>query len=134
MPNTTNHKEDAVQALISRDGSAVALPVGSRVLRVSLDTLVIVAIAALLGVVGLLAGGSVDALKAANLGGSAIAGVDDFIADVTSNLKWLAGAVALAAVIVIGLLFLTGHSRAQDYAIRFGLGCAVLAGGTGIVA
>ena len=65
---------------------------------------------------------------------SAISGVNDWITGITDNLKWLAGAVAVAAVVVIGLLFLTGHSRAQDYAIRFGVGCAILAGGTGIVA
>lgn len=134
MSHTTNNKEDAVQALISRDGSAVALNVGPCVMRVSIATLVFVAFAGLLGALGVLTGSHVDALKAANLGGTAIDGVSGFIDGITANLKWLAGAVALAAVIVIGLLFLTGHSRAQDYAIRFALGCAILAGGTGIVA
>lgn len=130
----TTIKEAAVKAITLTDRTAVgsidARPAGRRVAQYALLALLGAALLAL----GLLTGGHLDALKAANLGGTAIKGVDDFIDGFTDNLKWLAGAVALAAVFVIGLLFLTGHSRAQDYAIRFGIGCAIIAGGTGIVA
>jgi hypothetical protein len=75
------------------------------------------------------------ALNAAGVtGGTPIAGLGDFIAKLKGNLIWIAVTVVSIAVIGIGLLFLFGHSRAQDYAIKALIGAAIIASGTGIVA
>lgn len=146
MSNTThNTKEDAVKALTIpaqtwsaavdvADELALVVNTPRRTLRLPLEYVAVALIGLALAALALVSGGHMEALKAANAGGQAIAGVSDFITGITDNLKWLAAAVAAAAIVVIALLFLTGHSRAQDYAIRFGIGCAILAGGTGILA
>ncbi len=77
----------------------------------------------------------VSALSAAGVdGGTPIAGFAAFIRSLKGNLVWVAATVAGIAVIGIGLLFLFGHSRAQDYAIKALLGAAIIASGTGIAA
>lgn len=77
----------------------------------------------------------VSALNAAGVaGGTPIAGLGDFIAKIHDSLLWLAVTVVGVAVIGIGLLFLLGHSRAQDYAIKALIGAAIIASGGGIVA
>lgn len=76
-----------------------------------------------------------DALKAAGLGGSgsAIQGLGAFIDHIKGNLTWLVLTGAGLIVLVIGAMFLIGHSRATDYAVKAGVGFAIIAGGTGIV-
>ena len=77
----------------------------------------------------------VGALSAAGVtGGTPIAGLTNFIGKIKANLIWVAVTVMGIAVIGIGLLFLFGHSRAHDYAIKALLGAAIVASGTGIVA
>jgi hypothetical protein len=157
MTSRTSHphnpkKEAPTMAFISSGGPAVRIPsahlgrdlvkgterVGERVAGIPPKTLVAYAALAVMAVLvtalALLLGGGPDALKASALGGDAIGGLDGWITGITSNLKWIAGAMAAAGVVFIAILFLIGHSRAQDYALRFGIGCAILAGGTGIIA
>jgi len=79
----------------------------------------------------------VDALAAAGTfsgQGSAIAGIKTFADSLKGNLIWLVATIAGVAVVAIGAMFLTGHSRAQDYALKAGVGFLVIAGGSGIVA
>jgi len=77
----------------------------------------------------------VSALNAAGLtGGTPIAGLARFVDRLKSNLIWVAATVVGIGVIGIGLLFLMGHSRAQDIAIKALIGAAIVASGTGIVA
>ena len=81
----------------------------------------------------------VDALAAAGTfsgqgKGSAIAGIQTFADSIKGNLIWLVATIAGVAVVAIGAMFLTGHSRAQDYALKAGVGFLVIAGGSGIVA
>src|SRR5450755_2006273 len=78
----------------------------------------------------------VDALAAAGTfsgqgKGSAIAGIQTFADSIKGNLIWLVATIAGVAVVA---MFLTGHSRAQDYALKAGVGFLVIAGGSGIVA
>ena len=93
--------------------------------------LAVVTVAALVAV----AGGHLHALEAAGaFQGTPIAGVEQFVDKLKSNLVWL-GATAMALVIVVvGLLFMAGHSRAQDFAIKTLVGLAILASVGGIVA
>ncbi len=79
---------------------------------------------------------TLDALKKAGLraNGGAIAGVQGFFDALEANLVWLAVTVIGASIVAIGLLFVLGHSRAQDYAIKVALGAMVIVGAPGIMA
>jgi hypothetical protein len=91
--------------------------------------------AAALGLLVLFAGTGAHALQAAGLTqdkSSAIAGVDTFVANLTDNVKWLVATGIGLAVAIVGLLFMTGHSRAHDIAIKAGLGAAIIVGLGGI--
>lgn len=102
----------------------------------ALDRLLAVAVAAgALGLVVLVAGAGTHALQAAGLtqnNNSAIAGVDTFVVNLTNNVKWLVATGIGLAVAIVGLLFMTGHSRAHDIAIKAGLGAAIIVGLGGI--
>lgn len=80
-------------------------------------------------------GGHVDALRAAGLaGGSAIGGVAGFFSAITSNLVWLGVTIVGFAIVLIAILFLSGHSRAHDVALKVGVGVFLLIAAPGIVA
>jgi len=79
--------------------------------------------------------GYVHALQAAGaFQGTPITGVENFINSLKGNLVWLGGTVMALVVVVVGLLFMAGHSRAQDYAIKTIVGLAIIASVGGIVA
>ena len=83
----------------------------------------------------LAANGYVHALQAAGaFQGTPITGVENFINSLKGNLVWLGGTVMALVVVVVGLLFMAGHSRAQDYAIKTIVGLAIIASVGGIVA
>jgi hypothetical protein len=99
------------------------------------DRLLMVAVVCLTVVVCLLLGGHVEALKAAGLaGGSAISGVAGFFTALTSNLVWLGVTVIGFAIVLIAILFLSGHSRAHEIALKVGIGVFLLIAAPGIVA
>ena len=80
-------------------------------------------------------GGHTHALNAAGaFSGTPIAGVQNFIDKLKGNLVWLGGTSMALVITVVGLLFMAGHSRAQDYAIKTLAGLAILASVGGIVA
>jgi hypothetical protein len=98
----------------------------------------------LYGLMGLLVGlallalfpdAHVYALNAAGaFKGEAIGGVANFVDKLKGNLVWL-GSTAMGLIIaVVGILFLAGHSRANDIAIKTIVGLAILASISGIVA
>jgi hypothetical protein len=77
----------------------------------------------------------VEALRAAGLaGGSAIGGVAGFFDALKSNLVWLGVTVVGFAIVLIAILFLSGHSRAHDIALKVGIGVFLLVAAPGIVA
>lgn len=85
--------------------------------------------------VGLLFGGHVDALRAAGLsGGSAIGGVAKFMDALKGNLVWLGVTITGFAVVLIAILFLSGHHRAHEIALKVGIGVFLLVAAPGIVA
>jgi hypothetical protein len=101
----------------------------------SVDRLLAVAAgAAALSLVVLFAGMGAHALQAAGLTAKtgAIGGVDTFVANLTDNVKWLVATGIGLAIAIVGLLFMTGHSRAHDIAIKAGLGAAIIVGLGGI--
>lgn len=103
--------------------------------RVMPDWLVTAAAVVVMVVLCLLFGGHVDALRAAGLaGGSAIGGVAGFFSAITSNLVWLGVTVVGFAIVLIAILFLSGHSRAHDIALKVGVGVFLLIAAPGIVA
>jgi hypothetical protein len=85
----------------------------------------------------LLAVGPVDALKAAGAfddQGSAIAGIGQFVDHIKGNIVWALSVLSGVVVIGVGAMFLSGHSRAGDYAIKALVGFLIVASGSGIVA
>jgi len=79
--------------------------------------------------------GHLHALEAAGaFKGEAIGGVADFVSKLKGNLVWLGGTAMGLVIAVVGIMFMAGHSRAHDLAIRTLVGLAILASISGIVA
>jgi len=66
--------------------------------------------------------------------GEAIGGVSNFVDKLKGNLVWLGGTAMGLVIAVVGIMFMAGHSRAHDVAIRTIVGLAILASISGIVA
>ncbi len=77
-----------------------------------------------------------DALKAAGLGGKGtpIRGLSSFVSHLKGNLTWAALTLMTLGIVVIGLMFMAGHSRAQDYAIKAMAGALIIVCSGGIIA
>jgi hypothetical protein len=101
---------------------------------------VILSIAAAAMLVALALGGhhvlDAYALKAA--GGfkdvKPIEGVSHFVDALQGNLSWLFITALILVIVTVGFLFMAGHSRAHDYALRVVVGVAIVACAGGIVA
>lgn len=63
-----------------------------------------------------------------------IEGIGSFISALQGNLSWLLVTALTLVVLVVGFLFMVGHSRAHDFAIRVVVGVAIVACAGGIVA
>jgi hypothetical protein len=84
---------------------------------------------------GVFPDGQLHALKSAGaFNGEAIGGVENFVAKLKGNLVWLGGTGMGLVIAVVGIMFMAGHSRAHDIAIRTIAGLAILASISGIVA
>ncbi len=83
----------------------------------------------------LLADAHLHALDAAGaFKGEAIGGVSNFVDKLKGNLVWLGGTAMGLVIAVVGIMFMAGHSRAHDVAIRTIVGLAILASLSGIIA
>lgn len=106
-------------------------PAHSRQLVVFALLSVLVAVALL----GVLCGGHLDALNAAGaFHGTPISGVQNFVEKLKGSLVWLGGTAMSLVIAVVGIMFMAGHSRAHDVAIKTIAGLAILASISGIVA
>jgi dienelactone hydrolase len=115
----------------------MALTLRWRARAVSRQLVVVVLLTLLVATVllGALSDGHLDALKAAGaFHGTPIGGVENFVEKLKGSVVWL-GATAMSLVIaVVGIMFMAGHSRAHDVAIKTIAGLAILASVSGIVA
>ena len=103
-----------------------------RVATVAAATAMLIAVAVLTFV---LAHGQMHALNAAGaFSGTPISGVQNFVDKLKGNLVWLGGTTMGLVIAVVGIMFMAGHSRAHDVAIRTIAGLAILASISGIVA
>lgn len=85
--------------------------------------------------VGLFPGAHMYALNAAGaFKGGEIGGVANFAEKLKGNLVWLGGTAIGLVIAVVGIMFMAGHSRAHDIAIKTLVGLAILASISGIVA
>jgi hypothetical protein len=86
-------------------------------------------------VAGVLPDAHVHALNAAGaFNGTPISGVQNFVDKLKGNLVWLGGTAMGLVIAVVGIMFMAGHSRAHDIALRTIAGLAILASISGIVA
>jgi hypothetical protein len=84
---------------------------------------------------GALPAAHVHALNAAGaFNGTPISGVQNFVDKLKGNLVWLGGTAMGLVIAVVGIMFMAGHSRAHDIALRTIAGLAILASISGIVA
>jgi hypothetical protein len=82
-----------------------------------------------------LPGAQMHALDAAGaFNGTPISGVQTFVDKLRGKLVWLGGTAMGLVIAVVGIMFMAGHSRAHDLAIRTIAGLAILASISGIVA
>ncbi len=102
---------------------------------------VLVAVGALLGlligvaVIGAFPDAHAHALNAAGaFHGTAISGVQNFVEKLKGSIVWLGGTAMSLVIAVVGIMFMAGHSRAHDVAIKTIAGLAILASISGIVA
>jgi len=108
---------------------------GRRTGRVVLALCALVGLLAGVAVVGVLPDGHVHALNAAGaFNGTPIGGVQNFVEKLKGNIVWLGGTAMGLVIAVVGIMFMAGHSRAHDIAIRTIAGLAILASISGIVA
>jgi hypothetical protein len=86
-------------------------------------------------IVGMLPDAHLHALNAAGaFNGTPISGVQNFVDKLKGNLVWLGGTAMGLVIAVVGIMFMAGHSRAHDLALRTIAGLAILASISGIVA
>jgi hypothetical protein len=86
-------------------------------------------------VLGMFLGGHLDALTAAGaFKGGEIGGVAHYVDALKGNVVWLGGTAMGLVIAVVGIMFMAGHSRAHDIAIKTIAGLAILASISGIVA
>ena len=79
--------------------------------------------------------GHLHALNAAGaFNGTPINGVQNFVDKLKGNIVWFGGTAMGLVIAVVGIMFMAGHSRAHDIAIRTIAGLAILASISGIVA
>jgi hypothetical protein len=88
-----------------------------------------------IAIAGALPEAHVHALNAAGaFNGTPISGVQNFVDKLKGNLVWLGGTAMGLVIAVVGIMFMAGHSRAHDIALRTIAGLAILASISGIVA
>jgi len=78
-----------------------------------------------------------EALRAAGLNGQAppnAGAIQGFVSAITDNALWLIGTIAALAFVVIGGLFVFGHTRAQDYAAKIAIGAVIIVSAPGLAA
>jgi hypothetical protein len=86
-------------------------------------------------VVGVVPEAHMHALNAAGaFNGTPISGVQNFVDKLKGNVVWLGGTAMGLVIAVVGIMFMAGHSRAHDIALRTIAGLAILASISGIVA
>jgi hypothetical protein len=86
-------------------------------------------------ILGVLPDAHLHALNAAGaFNGTPIDGVQRFAERLKGNIVWLGGTGMGLVIAVVGIMFMAGHSRAHDIAIRTIIGLAILASISGIVA
>ncbi|HEX4188584.1 MAG TPA: hypothetical protein VHY83_11855 [Solirubrobacteraceae bacterium] len=103
--------------------------------RVSLTHCALVCALVAVALAGGLPLAHVHALNAAGaFNGTPISGVQNFVDKLKGNLVWLGGTAMGLVIAVVGIMFMAGHSRAHDLAIRTLAGLAILASISGIVA
>ena len=101
----------------------------------------LVAIGALVGlligvaVLGMFPDAHAHALNSAGaFKGTPITGVQNFVEKLKGSLVWLGSTVMGLVIAVVALMFMAGHSRAHDIALKTIVGLAILASISGIVA
>jgi len=133
--------EDRLLTVAERQLADVPWPAGgvrqldSPTLRSPLVTLGVAASTFAVTLMVVLVVGHTHALQAAGaFNGTPISGVQTFVDKLRGNLVWLGGTAMGLVIAVVGIMFMAGHSRAHDLAIRTIVGLAILASISGIVA
>lgn len=133
--NTITQVNEATPATALAEQSSKTSKPGSRAaLLQALLALLIVLFAGWL-VAAALPVSTLHALNAAGaFKGTPISGVQNFVDKLQGNVVWLGGTAMGLVIAVVAIMFMAGHSRAHDLAIRTIAGLMILASISGIVA
>jgi hypothetical protein len=130
--STITHVNEAAPATPIAEQSIKAREPGRRTMLP--QALLIVLFAGAL-VVAALPESTLHALNAAGaFKGTPIDGVQNFVEKLQGNVVWLGGTAMGLVIAVVAIMFMAGHSRAHDLAIRTIAGLMILASISGIVA
>jgi hypothetical protein len=128
MSATTDYKQTT-----SAPSAQPARLTGAAALQMTLTLLLALLAGALIAAA--LPAVTLHALNAAGaFKGTPIDGVQNFVEKLKGNVVWLGGTSMGLVIAVVGIMFMTGHSRAHDLAIRTIAGLMILAAISGIVA
>jgi hypothetical protein len=133
--STTTHVNEATLATALAEQSGKARERGKK--RLPLQALAALLIALFAGglVAAALPVSTLHALNAAGaFKGTPIDGVQNFVEKLKGNVVWLGGTAMGLVIAVVAIMFMAGHSRAHDLAIRTIAGLMILASISGIVA
>ena len=133
--STITHVNEAVPVAASAVPPVKAREASTR--QVLLQGLLALLITVLVGalVAAALPESTLHALNAAGaFKGTPIDGVQNFVEKLKGNVVWLGGTAMGLVIAVVAIMFMAGHSRAHDLAIRTIAGLMILASISGIVA
>ncbi|HEX8714903.1 MAG TPA: hypothetical protein VF706_04970 [Solirubrobacteraceae bacterium] len=135
MSAITKHENAKPATGLAEQSSNALRPVRSQARGLSpAGTLLLVLLAGALSLAAL-PDSTLHALNAAGaFKGTPIDGVQNFVEKLKGNVVWLGGTSMGLVIAVVGIMFMTGHSRAHDLAIRTIAGLMILAAISGIVA
>ena len=134
MSTITHANETAPATAIAVRSSRARGPVRTAALSQVLLALLIALFAGAL-LAATLPESTLHALNAAGaFKGTPIDGVQNFVEKLKGNVVWLGGTAMGLVIAVVAIMFMAGHSRAHDLAIRTIAGLMILASISGIVA
>jgi hypothetical protein len=133
--STIIHVNEAVPATAIAEQSRRARGPGRTIALSQLLFVLLVALFAGALVAAMLPESTLHALNAAGaFKGTPIDGVQNFVEKLKGNVVWLGGTAMGLVIAVVAIMFMAGHSRAHDLAIRTIAGLMILASISGIVA
>ena len=133
--STITQLEEAVPRTAIAERSSKARRLGRKAALTQALLALLIGMFAVALVAAALPDSTLHALDAAGaFKGTPIDGVQNFVEKLKGNVVWFGGTAMGLVIAVVAIMFMAGHSRAHDLAIRTIAGLMILASISGIVA